>query len=116
MKNQIIVGPLLGFERGNYYTVCILTDGLAGGPQLAVAGQTIPFAKLDVLDFSLGKANLLVVSPGVGVRYFLTRQTSFDVTAAYNHAVASFDNTKAEAGIVTILLGFSYFFGGGDRR
>ena len=49
MKNQIIVGPLLGFEQGNYYTVCILTDGLAGVPQLTVAGQTIPFAKLDTV-------------------------------------------------------------------
>ena len=47
MKNQIIVGPLLGFEQGNNYTVCILTDGLAGKPQLTVAGQPVPFAALD---------------------------------------------------------------------
>ncbi len=52
MKNPIIVGPLLGFESGDFYTVCILTDGLAAAPQLVVAGEKIPFAALDTVGGS----------------------------------------------------------------
>ncbi|MBI3881844.1 MAG: alkaline phosphatase family protein [Verrucomicrobia bacterium] len=48
-STPIVVGPLLGFERGDFYTVCILTDGLAGTPTLEVAGQKIPFTPLELV-------------------------------------------------------------------
>ena len=80
-------------------------------------GQTtIPFVKLDLLDVKISSANLLSVAPGLGVRFFMTRNTSFDVTGSYNHAIASFDGGSADGGAIQVLLGFSYFFGGGDRR
>jgi len=47
MKTSIVVGPILGYERGDFYTVCILTDGLAGVPQLLVAGKKVAFALLE---------------------------------------------------------------------
>jgi hypothetical protein len=49
MKTTVVVGPLLGFERGDFYTVCILTDGLAGTPTLEVGGKKIPFAPLELV-------------------------------------------------------------------
>ena len=47
MSNQIIVGPLLGFEEGDHYTVSILTAPMAVPPALRVAGKTaaLPFTK-----------------------------------------------------------------------
>ena len=82
----------------------------------AKGSTTVPYAKLDVLDFKVDMLNLLMLSPGGGVRFFLSRQTAFDVTASYNLAIASFQGGKADGGAIQVLLGFSYFFGGGDRR
>ncbi|MBI2796915.1 MAG: hypothetical protein HYX65_09445 [Gemmatimonadetes bacterium] len=80
-------------------------------------GQTtIPFVKLDVLDVKFSGVNLLSVAPGAGVRYFMSRNTSIDMTAAYQRAIASFDGGSADGGAIQVLLGFSYFFGGGNRR
>ena len=49
MKTPLSVGPILGFEHGDFYTVCILTDSLAGTPKLEVAGKKIPFAPLELV-------------------------------------------------------------------
>lgn len=47
MSNQIIVGPLLGFEDGDYYTVCILLEsGLTPVLRLPGLGQNHAFAKV----------------------------------------------------------------------
>ena len=48
MKTSLTVGPVLGYENGNFYTVCILTDGLEGTPKLEVAGKKIPFVPLEL--------------------------------------------------------------------
>ena len=91
--------------------------GLGIEYNFSTPGQTtIPFVKLDVLDVKISSANLLMIAPGAGIRFFMNRNTSFDVTASYNHAIASFDGGSGEGGAVQVLLGFSYFFGGGDRR
>ena len=47
MNEPIIVGPLLGFEAGEYYTVCILTEPMVAPPTLKVSGKTkrLAFAK-----------------------------------------------------------------------
>ena len=42
MSDPIIVGPLLGFEEGDYYTVCILTGPTVSPPRLEVSGKTKP--------------------------------------------------------------------------
>ena len=49
MKTQLVVGPVLGFESGDFYTVCILTDGLAGTPTLEVAGKKNLFTPLELV-------------------------------------------------------------------
>lgn len=48
----IVLGPILGYESGDFYTVCILTDGLSGVPQLEVAGGKIPFLPLELVGTS----------------------------------------------------------------
>src|SRR2546426_468259 len=52
MKTSISVGPILGFESGDFYTVCILTDGLTAAPQLEVASGKIPFVPLEMVGAS----------------------------------------------------------------
>ena len=48
MENSIVVGPLLGFENGNIYTVCLLTEGLTMAPKLTgVSRREIKFVPLD---------------------------------------------------------------------
>lgn len=80
-------------------------------------GQTtIPYVKLDLLGIKFSSANLLMISPGAGIRFFMNRNTSFDVAASYNHAVASFEGGSGDGAAVQVLLGFSYFFGGGSKR
>jgi hypothetical protein len=46
--NQIIVGPLLGFEEGNFYSVCILLEAGSPNPVLGFPGlpQTHPFSNI----------------------------------------------------------------------
>jgi len=47
MSNPIICGPILGFEEGGYYTVCLLTDPMPSPPTLEISGRTapVPFAR-----------------------------------------------------------------------
>lgn len=49
MNAPIIVGPLLGYEEGGYYTVCILTQPLNSAPLLQVSGRKspVPFVRKD---------------------------------------------------------------------
>ena len=48
MSNPIIVGPLLGFEEGDFYTVCVLLEPGRPSPTLELSGgpQTQPFTKV----------------------------------------------------------------------
>lgn len=42
MNNSILVGPLLGFEDGDYYTVCVLLPAESAVPSLVVSSQSAP--------------------------------------------------------------------------
>ena len=49
MPTSLLLGPLLGYEHGNCYTVCLLADvGLVAAPILELsAGVQVPFAAVD---------------------------------------------------------------------
>ena len=71
MSNPIIVGPLLGYEQGGYYTVCILTEALASPPKLEVqvAGKTksVAFArKAGVGDNAFWRTEFKMAVPAKG--------------------------------------------------
>jgi len=53
MSSSIVLGPLLGYELGDFYTVCILTDATVSDPKLTLTvGQkkkTVPFKQKAVV-------------------------------------------------------------------
>ena len=58
-----------------------------------------------------------VVQPGVGMHFFLSRQTAFDLLGIYQFAIASASGgSSANMSSVELRLGFSYYFGNGPKR
>lgn len=130
-KGEDPSGLLIG-SYGYYFTQAIGAKVTAGvffaadlGYLLGLGGEynfgpsdwtIVPFAQLNLLDIKVSDVNFLMISPGGGVRFFLTRKTSFDVSASYNHALASFKGGSASGGAIQVLLGLSFYFGGGDKR
>lgn len=43
---KILLGPILGYEQNDLYTVCFLSDQVDSFPELNIAGDTIPFMQL----------------------------------------------------------------------
>jgi hypothetical protein len=67
MSNQILVGPLLGFEEGDFYTVCILLEPGSASPTLNVAGAQVPFKKVaSVGQNEFWRAEFSMPAPAVG--------------------------------------------------
>jgi hypothetical protein len=43
---KMLLGPLLGYEQNEIYTVCFLSDQEVASPKLMIAGQDIPFMQI----------------------------------------------------------------------
>ncbi|MDB6110615.1 MAG: metallophosphatase, partial [Pedosphaera sp.] len=71
MNNQIIVGPILGFEEGGFYTVCVLLEQGSTPPVLEIRGlqQTQPFTKAaKVAEKEFWRAEFQVPVPMLGLQ------------------------------------------------
>lgn len=80
MSNSIIVGPLLGFETGDYYTVCILTAPMVAPPTLRVSGKTKPLVfarKATVGNYEFWRAEFKVAAGanGANIEYTINRKS-----------------------------------------
>lgn len=69
MSDQIIVGPILGFEEGNLYTVCILLK--AGSPvpalELTCLPNSLPFTKMATIGLNeFWRAEFTIPTDAVG--------------------------------------------------
>jgi len=74
-STKISVGPILGYERGDFYTVCILTDGLTATPQLEIAGGKAPFIPLEMVgtsQFWRAEFQMIAANAGKFVDYWIT--------------------------------------------
>ncbi len=74
MSNSIIIGPLLGFEDGDFYTVCILLEAGSASPELKLPGlkKTAPFTKAGVVggrEFWRAEFPVPVAAKGTNVDY-----------------------------------------------
>jgi len=74
MSNSIIVGPLLGFEDGDVYTVCILLAAGSKVPALTVASiaKPITFKKVAIVgdnEFWRAEFSRPIPATGTGVAY-----------------------------------------------
>ncbi|MEI7868765.1 MAG: alkaline phosphatase D family protein [Candidatus Methylumidiphilus sp.] len=43
---KILLGPILGYEQNELYTVCFLSDPGSAAPTLTIAGQQVPFTQI----------------------------------------------------------------------
>ena len=43
---KILLGPILGYEQNELYTICFLSDPGAAAPTLTIAGQKVPFTQI----------------------------------------------------------------------
>lgn len=69
MSNPIVVGPILGFEEGDFYTVCVLLAPGNASPILELPGlqQTHPLAKMaDVGANEFWRAEFAGPNPATG--------------------------------------------------
>lgn len=78
MSISILVGPLLGFEAGDYYTVCILTERLIAAPKLIVSGHVKPvvFARKATVgnrEFWRAEFKVAAGASGVNIDYVIHR-------------------------------------------
>lgn len=74
MSNSILVGPLLGFENGEYYSVCVLLPAGSRPPVLNVSAlrKQVKFSKMAVVgenDFWRAEFKLPVPAVGTAVSY-----------------------------------------------
>lgn len=76
MSTQIITGPLLGFEQGDFYSVCILLEPGGQTVLLELPGsQTYPFAKVATVgtnEFWRAEFSSQVPAVGTLVSYSIT--------------------------------------------
>lgn len=56
MSNTLLLGPILGFEQGGYYTVCLLTDRTHVQPPQLELSSRAPLAFTRVMDTPTGIA------------------------------------------------------------
>lgn len=76
MSQPIIVGPLLGFEEGDFYTVCVLLAAGSPAPILELPGQqqTYPFAQVATVgmnEFWRAEFSLPLPASGTRVDYII---------------------------------------------
>jgi hypothetical protein len=70
MSNSMIVGPILGFEEGDFYTICVLLAPGGAPPTLELPGrqQTHPFARVATVgDNEFWRAEFASPPPAAGV-------------------------------------------------
>lgn len=72
----------------------------------------VPFIGLEVEHIFDGASSTSAIAPNIGLRAFVSRNTSFDVAGYYE---LSHDNGTWTAGL-QLRLGFSFYFGRDDRR
>lgn len=75
MSTKIIVGPLLGFENGDYYSVCVLLEpGAAPTLEVSDLAQPPAFAKVATVggnEFWRAEFTLAAPPTGTSVRYLI---------------------------------------------
>ena len=75
MSLKIMVGPLLGYEQGDFYTVCVLTEPLPVAPELQLSGVAagpVAFTQVGTaggLSFWRAEFNLPVPANALNVGY-----------------------------------------------
>lgn len=76
----------------------------------------VPFVNMNVGTLFGGGISALVLQPSVGERFFLSRQTSFDVNLEYTYTAVQVSGASGNDGTIALNFGFSFFFGRGDKR
>lgn len=76
----------------------------------------VPFVSMAVGSGFGSGINALVLQPGVGAHFFLSRQTSFDLEGLYRYTNVSFAGQSGSDGTFEVNFGFSFYFGGGSKR
>jgi hypothetical protein len=79
MSNSIIVGPLLGYEEGDFYTVCILTEPMESPPSLEVSGKAKPLlfvkkANVGSHEFWRAEFKIRPAAAGTPIEYAVKRK------------------------------------------
>ncbi|HWM25409.1 MAG TPA: alkaline phosphatase D family protein [Chthoniobacterales bacterium] len=74
MSANILVGPLLGYEEGDYYTVCILAEGLTSAPTIKLSDKSKPIsfvkqAGVGSSDFWRAEFKIAAGKDGTSVEY-----------------------------------------------
>ena len=93
-----------------------VVPGLGGGVEWDFNEQnatTIPYVGVDAVQVFAKDANATTVAANAGLRFFISRSTSFDAAATYNQPVSGGDNSSGE---LQFRLGFSFFFAKDTRK
>ena len=76
----------------------------------------VPFVSLNVGTLFGNGITAIVAQPGVGAHFFLSPQTSFDVTGTYTYTFVKVSGASGNDGTIGVNFGFSFYFGPGEKR
>jgi hypothetical protein len=103
--------PFSGQQTNNTLTSTEVGGGLEYDFQFA-ENRTVPYLAFDVATSASGSGpSTALLSPSAGIRFFMNRNTAFNVAGVYQEST-----TAGAPATVLLQFGLSVFFGGDKRK